>query len=171
MTSCRLEVFREHRPIPKYIRSLCKVQLRRLCMNPKLRRVGTSTYWGRGAVDKANIIILAVRRLGTTRSKKARTALCGMALVKDSLVSELYLDLICGSGWGRRLFNEVERIDRDFGKTRIRLSAVHDKLVTACSRLGYVEKDDACDETVTTKRWGNAENGYRMAKCLDVQSA
>ena len=85
---------------------------------------------------------------------------------KDSLVSELYLDLICGSGWGRRLFNEVERIGRDFGKTRIRLSAVHDTLVTAYSRLGYVEKDDACNKTEATKRWGNEENGYRMTKCL-----
>ena len=47
-------------------------------------------------------------------------ALCGVALVKGSLVSELYLDLICGSGcWGKRLFNEVEIIGRDFGKTRI----------------------------------------------------
>ena len=135
-------------------------------MNPKLRRVGTSTYWGREAVDKGDIIILAVRRLGTTRSKKARMALCGMALVKDSLVSELYLDLICGSGWGRRLFKEVERIGRDFGKTRIRLSAVHDRLVTAYSRLGYIEKDDACNTTEATTRWGNEENGYRMTKCL-----
>ena len=70
-----------------------------------------------------------------------------MTLVRDTQISELYMDLICDSGWGRRLFNEVERIGRDFGKTCIRLRAVHDNLVRAYGRLGYLEKDDACDKT------------------------
>ena len=139
MTSCRLEIFEEDRPIPKYIRSLCKAQLRRLCMNPKLRRVGTSTYWGREAVDKADIIILAVRRLGTTRSKKARMALCGMALVKDILISELYLDLICGSGWGRRLFNEV----------RVRVLWMREVVASGILRVIYVKSEDQVADTLT----------------------
>ena len=85
---------------PKHIRSLCKAQLRSLCINPRDRRMGTNTYWGRGAVDRADIIVIAVRRLGVSRTGRERMQLCGIALVLDLYLSELYLDLICGSGSG-----------------------------------------------------------------------
>ena len=77
-------------------------------------------------MEKLDIIVLAEDCLGTTRSGGPRIRVCGMALVRDTKISELYLDLICGNGWGRRLFNMVERIGRDFGKRRIRLSAIND---------------------------------------------
>ena len=121
-------------------------------MTPGTRTMSTSTYWGRHAVDRADIIVLAARHVGTTRSGRPRLGICGMALVRDTQISELYLDLVCGSGWGRRLFTEVERIGRGFLGRVVRLSAVHDNLVTAYERLGYVEKDDARDKTETTKR-------------------
>ena len=171
MTSCCIQSYGLERPIPDYIRSVSKVHLRNLCKTPGVSTMSTSTYWGRYAVDKSDIIVLAEERLGATRSGGPRIRVCGMALVRDTQISELYLDLICGSGWGRRLFNEVERIGRDFGKRRIRLSAINDSLVRAYGRLGLVEKDDACNKNEPTLRWGNAENGYRMTKCLDVPSA
>ena len=128
--------------------------------------MSTSTYWGRHAVDRADIIVLAARHVGTTRSGRPRLGICGMALVRDTQISELYLDLICGSGWGGRLFKEVERIGRGFGKSRLRLNAVNNNLVAAYGRLGFVKKDDACNENELTLRWGTAANGYRMTKCL-----
>ena len=166
MTSCCIQSYGLERPIPDYIQAACKVHLRNLCMTPGTRTMSTSTYWGRHAVDRADIIVLAARHVGTTRSGRPRLGICGMALVRDTQISELYLDLVCGSGWGRRLFNEVERIGRDFGKRRIRLSAINDSLVRAYGRLGFVEKDDACNENAPTLRWGNEDNGYRMPKCL-----
>ena len=41
-------------------------------------------------------------------------------------------------------------------------------VVAAYGRLGFVEKDDACNENEPTLRWGTAANGYRMTKCLET---
>ena len=68
-------------------------------------------------MDKSDIIVLAEERLGATRSGGPRLGICGMALVRDTQISELYLDLICGSGWGRRLFNESGKDRQRFWKT------------------------------------------------------
>ena len=79
--------------------------------------------------------------MGTARPGCPHMGYCGMALVSDAMVSELYINLICGSGWGGQagvdncIQRGVERLGRDVGKSRIRLKAVHGSLVTAYGRL------------------------------------
>ena len=83
--------------------------------------MSTSTYWGRHAVDRADIIVLAARHVGTTRSGRPRLGICGMALVRDTQISELHLDLIyavlagvdaCSRRWNEQV-GISERVESD----------------------------------------------------------
>ena len=66
MTSCHVQSNSLERPIPDsdYIRAACKVHLRIICKTPGVSTMSTSTLWGRHAVEKSDIIVLAVEVSG-----------------------------------------------------------------------------------------------------------
>ena len=91
-------------PLTDTIRKLCQAQIEYLCKAPRGARTEQSilqTGWSKRAIGVADIIVLAV---GPGRA--LARSLRGIALVQLQ-GDGIYLDLLCGSGYGKLLFDYV----------------------------------------------------------------
>lgn len=110
-------------------------------------------------MTNANMIIVA-----STTSKlrtKSKIELHGFALIQKRTES-LYIDIICASGVGKRILQEVYKIGKEMQKKYITLSALP-RVINFYRKEGFIHSENGCKEKKSIERIAKQVSHLRFA--------
>ena len=149
--------------IAKFKEDIIKAQGHQLCKSETGEKIGERYF--RHAVDEARYVFMVFeKRTLRTRTIYNIEQLQGFALIKQ-IDNGLYLDLICGSGTGSRIFKRLDEFAISKGVTTIVLSAVPTAMILYYSRYGF-KFTNTCNQNEDVKDIAN--NATSQIKNLKV---
>ena len=117
-------------------------------------------------LNSANMIIVA--STSTRLRTKSKIDLHGFALVQTKPES-LYVDIICASGVGKKILQEVYKAGREMRKKYVSLSALP-RVINFYRKEGFIHSENGCKENQSTTTIAKRVSHLRFSSDKDAIS-